>query len=428
MNETTRNRRDFLQNIAITLLSLSAVVLFVQSQLHLLGSASSFFDLFAPPAPQSEYTAASSLSVPVQAAVTGAYGRYGTVTATTADEEFQPLAHLLGNALRSAETFTQTAEQAFLDAVRTPSVFYDFRTALPLPLLASMTDAVSSASVSARQLVIVAAEDGVDLLLQDGEGTYLRSRTDLAAQTLEETLNYYELGNARFAMDLSASAPAAETLSPCSLLPDTIPVLPTLNSSVPYTSEDTQLLSAFQFNPNTKFRYTDSSGTEFIEENGRTLHLHPNGTVYYQDSTDSASLRIKSAAARPTLTEAAEGTASLLRTLLADSVGEASLYLQTVEETENSFVLTFGYQAHGVPIRFSDGGNAAVVTLTGSSVSKITLRLQRYTSTGSSSLILPVQQVLAIAESNSRADLSISYADSGTGVISAGWLLDQITD
>ncbi|MBE6963165.1 MAG: hypothetical protein E7443_01010 [Ruminococcaceae bacterium] len=426
MNEPSQSRRDFLQNIAITLLSLSAVVLFVQSQFYHLGANSGFFDIFSAPSTQSTQTTAATtaLSAPVQVAVTGAYGRYGSVAATTADEDFKPLAQLLGTALQTAALTSAVTEQDFLDAVQTISVFYDFRTPLPLPVLAGMMDAASTLSTPARQVILSAAEDGVVLFYWDGDARYLKCGTALSAQALEEILSYYELGNARFVMDIADAAPAAKTLSPCSLLPDTTPSLPVLSSTVPYFSENAQLLSALHFNPNTKFRYTDSSGTEFIEENGRTLHLRPDGTVYYQDNSSYAELRIDTAGTEPTLPECVTGAAALLRSLLGSTAGEASLYLQSIEQTQNTTVLTFDYQAHGVPIRFSDGDSAAVVTLTGSTISEITLRLRQYASSGSTSLLLPIQQMLAIAENEPLTDLSIGYADTGSGTVSAGWLLD----
>ncbi|MBE6995823.1 MAG: hypothetical protein E7429_03725 [Ruminococcaceae bacterium] len=427
MNESSQNRRDFWQNIAITLLSLSAVVLFVQSQFYHLGANSGFFDLFSAPAAQStqETPASTTLSAPVQVAVTGVYGRYGSVAATTADEAFKPLAQLLGAALQTAEATSSVNEQAFLDAAQTASVFYDFRTALPLPVLAGMIDAASNLSAPARQVILSAAESGVELFFWDGDARYLKCSTALSVQELEDVLNDYELGNARFAMDLADTVPAAQTLAPCALLPDAVPALPLLSSTIPYASENAQLLSALHFNPNTKFRYTDAGGTEFIEENGRTLHLRPDGTVYYQDNTDYAELRIDTAGAEPTLTECVTGTATLLRSLLGSTAGEASLCLNRIDQTQNTAVLTFDYQAYGVPIRFSDGDSAATVTLTGSTVSELTLRLRQYTSAGGTSLLLPLQQMLALAEKEPLSDLSIGYADTGSGTVSAGWLLDE---
>ena len=91
MDETRHIRRDFWQNILITLLSFSAVVLFARTQLY---------DRELPSylRPLQESSVSSSvvspqdaiLTSPVRVAVSGSYGRYGSVTLTTstASEEF----------------------------------------------------------------------------------------------------------------------------------------------------------------------------------------------------------------------------------------------------------------------------------------------------------------------------------------------------
>ena len=47
MNETKRSRRDFIQNITIAVLTVSAVLLFVQTQVYNLGASSMFSRLFS---------------------------------------------------------------------------------------------------------------------------------------------------------------------------------------------------------------------------------------------------------------------------------------------------------------------------------------------------------------------------------------------
>ena len=87
-------------------------------------------------------------------------------------------------------------------------------------------------------------------------------------------------------------------------------------------------------------------------------------------------------------------------------------------------VLRYGYQINGTPIRFADGGAAAEITLTGSVIYSMSLRLRTYTATSELSLLLPLPQALAIAAQHPGAELSIGYADSGASSISACWLSD----
>ena len=86
--------------------------------------------------------------------------------------------------------------------------------------------------------------------------------------------------------------------------------------------------------------------------------------------------------------------------------------------------LRYGYHIGGVPIRFSDGGCAAEVTLAGTAVTELSLRLRQYTASGESSLLLPLRQTLAIAAEQPGAELSLGYADTGGDTVSANWLSD----
>ena len=125
MNEKKRSRRDFIQNISIAVLTVSAVLLFVQSQVYHLGASSSFSRLFSGPdlqsgtviAPQQED---DSLCVPVRIAVASTYGRYGDVAMTTADDDFLALEQLLGQALGSAHTMAISSSHSFVSALGGP--------------------------------------------------------------------------------------------------------------------------------------------------------------------------------------------------------------------------------------------------------------------------------------------------------------------
>ena len=75
-----------------------------------------------------------------------------------------------------------------------------------------------------------------------------------------------------------------------------------------------------------------------------------------------------------------------------------------------------------MPVRFSDGSYAAEVTLTGSTISTLSLHFRQYTATGEKSLLLPLRQALAIAAKSDGAELSLGYADNGAAALSACWL------
>ena len=224
-----------------------------------------------------------------------------------------------------------------------------------------------------------------------------------------------------FAADLAEQDINATDLSPCSLFLEQTPSLSSLTSEIP-AWDDSLLLADLRFNPNTKNRYTDN-GTEVISESGRSLRLRPDGSVTYQSGGDGT-LSIEAAGDVPTLKEAVAGVGTLLNSLLAPTAGDEVLYLQSIRQSGSLTTLTFAYHVGGVPVRFSDGSSAAEVTLDHKAVSALSLRICRYTATGTPSLLLPLRQALAIAQRHPGAELSIGYADYGAGTVEASWLAD----
>lgn len=425
MNEKKQSRRDFIQNISIAVLTVSAVLLFVQSQVYHLGASSSFSRLFSGPdlqsgtviAPQQED---ESLCAPVRIAVASTYGRYGDVVMTTADDDFLSLGQLLGQALGSAHTMAISSNHSFLSALNGTSVYYDFLSPLPLSILAELAHTSSQENLISVQHLVIAEENGSVLLhLWDGGTHYFRSSTALSPEDLSEAVRHYELGNAFFAFE--GTEEHAHTVAPLSLFLEETPVLPELSVSS-LVSDRSLLLASLHFNPNTQNRYRDSDGTEVISEsNNRTLRIQTDGTILYQ-SDDDSTLSIEAEGTTPSPVEAATEVCALLHSLLPASSGPAGLYLEHIQQTNNITQLRFGYQVGGVPVRFANGQSAALVTLSGTTVSSITLNFRQYTVTENASLLLPLRQTLAIAADLPEAALSIGYADQEDGIVRAVWM------
>ena len=427
MNEKSRSRRDFIQNISIAVLTVTAVLLFVQSQVYHLGASSRFSQLFSGPdiqsgtviAPQQETTA---LCAPVRIAVASTYGRYGDVAMTTAEDDFLALGQLLGQALGSAHTMAISSSHAFVSALSGTSVYYDFLSPLPLSILADLAHTSNQENQISARHVIIAEENGTVLLhLWDGDTHYYRSSTALSPEELSEAVRHYELGNAFFAFE--GTQEHIDAAAPTSLFLEEPPVLPELSASS-QISDRSLLLAALHFNPNTQNRYRDSDGTEVISESSnRTLRIRTDGTILYHSDGDST-LSIESEETIPSPAEAATEVCALLRSLFPASAGNAELYLEHIRQFNDTTELRFGYQVGGVPVRFAHGESAALVTLSGTTVSSITLTFRQYTATETPSLLLPLRQTLAIAADQPEAMLSIGYADHGGDMVRTVWLAD----
>lgn len=427
MNEQRRSRRDFLQNITIAVLTVSAVLLFIQTQLVNLSAANPLSQFFSGPDVQVSTVIPTSQDVtrscaPVRVAAASAYGRYGGLAVCTDDEDYLPLGQLLTQALSSAPGFTAVPAESFLTALKeaAASVYYDFLVSLPLSVLADLAQTRwDSDDLSARYLLLAEEDSGVTLYLWDGGNRCFRCGTTLSSADLSGTVSQYELGNASFAFEDAVEHAGA--LAPCTLLPSQDPHLPQLAVSASL-SDSSQLLSSLGFNPNTQNRYWESDTTEVItESDGRTLRLSPDGSVLYQ-SGHTPALSIQTAGDSPTLAEAAGETRSLLEPIFSTLAGDARLYLEQIRQTGSLTTLRFACHVDGVPIRFTDGGCAALVTLNGNAVSALELRLRQYTVTETDSLLLPLRQALAIAADG--VELTLGYTDGGGDTVNAAWLAD----
>ena len=428
MDASRRRRRDFIQNIAIVLLSLSAVALFTQTQLYNLGrpeDGSYFGQTSASASGVQSPQGLTDLAAPVRVAVTSShtYGRYGALCLTTDNEAFFPL---LSEALASASAFTPCETGDFLAALNESSVYYDFLSPLPLSILAGLTGVtLEDSGLSVRRLLLAGTGDqAVQLWLWDGGEACFRSSTAVSPARLEEIIGSYEVGNAFFAVDDLESDEHYASLSPCSLFFTELPELPDLNASNPLTDDD-RLLSALDFNPHTNYRHQESDGTQIIAEGVRSLRIRSDGTVLYQSGSDPT-LDIEAARENePTAEEAVLGADALLSRLLSDVSSDARLYLLGCRQENGVTELRFGYQVDGLPIRFSDGSCAAEVTLTGTAVTRLSLRFRQYTAADSSAPLLPLRQALAIAAGSAGAEMAIGYADTGSDTVSAAWLLES---
>lgn len=420
MREQRQDRRNLVQNLLITLLALSAAVLFTQTQLYNLNLTTSE----APPGPAQSAAPAAELAAPVRTAVTGDYGRCGGLTCTTGDPVFaDPLGRRLLEALGSARDYAPCSRGDFLRALRGPSLYYDFLEPLPLSVLAGLLgggeDVSPREDLSARRLLIVPQEGGAVLYLWDGGENCFRASTAVSADSLEQVISRYELGDASFAMD---GGGLERELDPCSLLPAQPPELPSFTLGDPLAGGTDWFLSALGFNPRSRTRHTESSGTELIIDGDRTLRIRPDNTIHYQSGNEPI-LRVKAAGDLPTAREAALGAGSLLSSLLAPVSGELQPWLQSLRRSGDVTALRFGYQLKGVPVRFQDGGFAAEITLTGSAVTALSLRFRQYNAAEEPSLLLPLPQALAVAAASPGKELSIGYVERG-GECRAYWLSD----
>ncbi|WP_312613727.1 hypothetical protein [Oscillibacter sp.] len=425
MDPRAKKRRNRLQNIAIALLSVSAVALFIQTQLFNLRTDGGYLsNLFTSGSVQKTQSVSglTDLELPARVAVTGAYGRWAGLALTTGDEDFSKPGNLLMEALGSAGTMKKCGVEDFRAALRVGtdtggSVYYDFGGALPLSILSGVVGARwSGGEISARRVLVQVDETVVRLFAWDGEGACFVCTTAISAESVRELVREYSLGSAWFAFDRPESDGHVAAFS---LFSDQLD--PPVNLAVSAGIADSDaVLEALSFNPHTNSRYPEPSGAEVVVEGDRNLRIYPNGELSYQGG--SGTLRIASVEEVPTETETVVGVFQLLNGLLPDQ-SNGTLFLQELSAAEDSVTLRFGYQYAGLPIRFADGGFAAEVTLVGASIVRLTLRVRQYTPAESGESLLPLAQALSIARAWPGRELAVRYVDGGS-TATAQWLAE----
>ena len=279
---------DRLQNLAIAVLSLSFLFLLVQTPLF--GDAGDttiastvrgwFTDRQTSAAEEPDSLAA--LAVPVRIVQSNDFIRSGLDALTTADDAIETVGSFLGEAIGSARGISSVSENTFLSALDGSGLYFAFACDLPLEVLSAR---LGVQSPTARQLDVrrcllsLDGEDTATLYLQDTKQGVYRFSTAVSAASVKDYLESQDGGNADFARSLGEGY---TSLSPYTLVFDSVSVrreLSAANALSDYPSEE--LLRRAEFNPHTKDRYVESSGTEVVIEGQRKLYLHTDGTLSY---------------------------------------------------------------------------------------------------------------------------------------------------
>lgn len=416
--------RNLLQDLALVLLTLSALFLITRLPLFHLGWTGRFQSLLAARPAESAYSPADEAggtfpSVHIMVTGDSEYGRYGQLYATAGDPLLQQILPLFQEALGSATEVGIAAEKTLRDALDAPSLHLDLTTRLPLAAVALWLGEETELDREVRSMSLTAGEgDAATLYLRSESGEIYRCETALPSSALRTVCDAAAPNNSCFAYETNY-----DPLAPYTVLTDQTPQLRDITAALPAGYTAYNLLTALDFNAHTLFRYQESSGTEVVEESPRTLRISPDGTVSYSTRGDvSASLyRVSAAGELPALPEALTA-AWRLAGALTDGVGASSLSLRAVDIREDGYRIAFRYQVEGIPVFFPDEGDALSVTISGTAITDFTYRCRLYTAEETDSPLLPAGMARAIASLHPGAGLSLGYVDSPAGQLSAQWL------
>lgn len=407
---------DRLQNVALAVLTLSAVFLLL-SFFHLRGGWTARFQTLLAVRPaaggQEEASGVGELLAAPHIMVTSdsEYGRCGRLYTPAGDALLEKMLPLFGEALGSADQVGAAADQTLRAGLGKSSLYLDLTVELPLEVVAAWLGERTVFDRAVRAMALTTeGRDTAVLYLCGGEGEIFRYFTALPASAVEALTESVSPNGSLFAYETNYAP-----LAPYTVLVREAEGLPQVRSELPATYSSYRLLTALDFNAHTNSRYAEPGGTEVVMDGRRTLRIGPEGTVTYDSGEEDVG-------GRGGALEALRAAGSLAAALTG-GVDASPLYLRRLEEREDGYLVGFQYQVEGVPVRFPDEADALTVLVRGAGIAEFTCRCRTYVPEEEASVLLPPIMAAAIASLYPEGELSLGYVDSGSGRLHADWLV-----
>lgn len=413
---------DFLQNLILVALTVSALYLLTR------------FPMMdgAVRGKMKEFLVGQDSAVQQTADITGAvsavhlmvtdqyeYGRYACLNAPSAGAEFQRLAPLFREAIGSAMAGETVSGEDLRAALERPGIYMDLRTALPISVISAWLgeNDTDLGDGKVRALGLVATEETAELYLVADDGDVLRCASALTSNAIRELTASFAPNDGRFAFESGY-----ETLSPYSILIQESPEAAVLQADLPSEYTAYNLLTALEFNAHTMSRYYESSGVEVVMQSPVTLRIGTDGSV--NSSTDGKApqgiYRLACAGEIPTVREALQSACAIVR-VLREGTNAAEMTLDTVERTDDGWIITFYYHVNGIRVYLGEDRDALRVVISGDTVTRFDFVCRSYTPLEQNSELLPPDMAVAIASMHRGAELTLAYVDNGAETLDARW-------
>ena len=421
-------RVNFLQNIAIALLSLSALLLLLRVISYETGRSGSLSGLpnlvSSGQAENTNSTDLTAMAAPFNLVITNEYGHSGYLLVSGEESGLEQVNSLLREALGSAYAPQTAADARFREALGNPGIYLDYLVALPSSILSAQLSTELDYGSSVRQLLITREDSGIVLYLRDQAGQITCCATAVSSSALQEAVAVFSASAVFFAFE--GDQEVYGHLDPYSVFPNTTVQRPVYTAATPALASDVdQLLTILDFNPHTMSRYVQSDGTVVVRETSRTLYVRPNGTVSCTGDTQAASPLYQVAAAgdRPTEAEAVLAVLNLAEAMLpAEVTSSSSLCLSSLTATAEGYSISLQYMLSGVPIYFGDDTPALTAEIQGDTITRFSLHYRQYTLTTDTYALLPAALAAAAAGEYDGAFLTVGYIDQGDSTVYPGWL------
>lgn len=423
MRDKRRRAVEWGKNLLIVLLTLSALLLLSQTPLV---QDSGLTELFRPgssPGGASAELPQAEPILPVQLAVYLDGERCGLQYDSARMEElFSSFGPLLGEALTGAGTPSALSEAEWRGCLQRPGVYFDFSGNIPLAALARwLGGGLCTIEDSARRVALSAETDGHIVLCWQSagdDGFYTCPTTLSRTLHLDPLMEAVSPNGAYFAFE---NPELSQILEPCTLIIEGERSGAQYTASAPLSTAAgiEALLDALSFNSR---NHAPSSRGEVYPDGSDRLVLRDNGTVVYH-AAQGEKYPVENRNGVSTAAQAADGARALAERAMGALIGDARLYLLSVQEEDDGWRVRFGYRLEGSAVYLYDEGWAAEFLVQGGYITDFTLHLRSYTADGNHTLLLPIDKAAAMLPDLTREkrELVIQYRDSGGQTVIPGW-------
>lgn len=415
---------EWLKSMLILLLSVSALYLLTMTPLVQDSGLLNLFHKDTSAGPDGSSVTLTAAARPSRIALSDGKSRYGLqYNQSAVDGLFVRIEPLLGEALVSSGTPEKLSEIQWQWYLQGKGIYFDFAGEIPLMALSSWLQPEQECALTAaarRILLVDGYGDSVLLCYQNAaDGHFYACQTGLLwSLHMEPEVSGITDNGAWFAFE---DSDWADLLQPYTLITEDH-ALQIYSASIPLMSTDRRadLLEALDY---TGRNHASVSGGELYLDGNDRLHVMTGGLVSY-DAVQGGKYAVASESDSVTVTEAIEAARKLAERTIGAQCGDAELYLVSAEETEEGYRIRFGYRLDGSTVWLYDEGWAAEFYVSGSFITKFTLRFRSYTTTGDEAMLLPIERAAVILPGLNRenGELLLRYWDQGESVVEPVWV------
>lgn len=413
---------DLLQNLLLLVLTASAVYLLTRFPMLEGAVTGKMQELLARPSHTVQQSGDVSTAVTsVHLVVTDhlEYGRYVGLNSQVSGADFQRLAPVFREAIGSAAAGEVVSDEEFQAAMTLPGIYVDLKTNLPMDIVSAWLGEQFDGEDPVRGVGLVTTGETASLYLYGADGEIVRCTTALTSAAVSQLTAGFAPNGGRFAFETDY-----ETLEPYTVLVQEVSNVPDLQPRIPVEFNAYNLLTALEFNAHTTSRYFESSGVEVVIQSPLTLRIGTDGSVNF--STDGEVPRgiyqLTAADTVPAVQEVLQGACVIAQTL-CEATNAAPLSLNSVERTEQGWIVTFCYQVDGIRVHLGRDRDALRIVIDGNTVTSFDFFCRNFLPVERGEMLLPPSMAVAIASLHEDAELVLAYVDGDAELLSARWFV-----